>query len=129
MALPAGLNHADVTLTNILLDQTGGTVSGLVDFGDMHHTAHVCDLAVTLTSVIRNTADNRSADTWDLAAAVLNGYQRHRPLLPDEVALLGDLMIARLGVTLAISHRRSSPETPQPRVCDAIRRQYPAGAG
>ena len=31
-------------------------ITGLIDFGDMHHTAHVCDLAVTLTSVVRNTA-------------------------------------------------------------------------
>ncbi len=39
----------------------------------MHHTAHVCDLAVTLTSVMRNTARQQPAGTWDLAAAVLTG--------------------------------------------------------
>jgi 4-aminobutyrate aminotransferase-like enzyme/Ser/Thr protein kinase RdoA (MazF antagonist) len=106
-AMPAGLNHADVTLTNILTSTTPGTaVTGLIDFGDMHHTAHVCDLAVTLTSVLRNTASQQPAGPWDLAGAVLAGYQRHRPLTPPETDVLGDLIIARLALTLAISQRR-----------------------
>ena len=72
----------------------------------MHHTAHVCDLAVTLTSVVRNTARQQPAGTWDLAGAVLTGYQRHRPLTPQEADVLGDLIIGRLALTLAISQRR-----------------------
>ncbi len=109
-ALAAGLNHADVTLTNILTDTApdGPRVTGLIDFGDMHHTAHVCDLAVTLTSVLRNTAGPQPAGPWDLAAAVLTGYQRHRPLTPPEVDVLGDLVLGRLALTLAISQRRSA---------------------
>ena len=106
----AGLNHADVTLTNILTgtgpDATA--ITGLIDFGDMHHTAHVCDLAVTLTAVMRNTAGEQPAGTWDLAAAVLAGYQRHRPLTPQEVGVLGDLIIGRLALTLVISPRRAA---------------------
>jgi Ser/Thr protein kinase RdoA (MazF antagonist) len=39
--LPAGVQHADVTLTNVLAES--GTVSGVIDLGDMHHTAAVCD--------------------------------------------------------------------------------------
>ena len=83
-----------------------GSVTGLIDFGDMHHTAAVCDLAVTLSSVLRNTADEQLHDSWELAAAVLLGYQRHRSLAPAEVDVLGDLVLARLGATLAISARR-----------------------
>ena len=105
-ALPAGLNHADVTLTNILVGPGG--VTGLIDFGDMHHTAHVCDLAVALTAVLRNTPGQQPIGTWELAAAVLAGYQRHRPLTPPEVEVIGDLVVARLGLTLAISHRLST---------------------
>ena len=102
--LPSGLQHADVTLTNVLVD--GGTISGLIDFGDMHHTAAVCDLAVTLTSVLRNTADEQLHGIWELTAATLLGYQRHRLLTPAEVEVLGDLVVARLGLTLAIAARR-----------------------
>jgi Ser/Thr protein kinase RdoA (MazF antagonist) len=111
-ALPAGLNHADVTLTNILTSTAQGApaITGLVDFGDMHHTAHVCDLAVTLTSVLRNTARQQPTGTWDLAGAVLTGYQRHRPLTPQEANVLGDLIISRLALTLVISQRRSATQ-------------------
>ncbi|MBF8184263.1 phosphotransferase [Nonomuraea sp. K274] len=49
--LPSGVQHADVTLTNVLAESD--TVSAVIDFGDMHHTAAVCDLAATLTSVLR----------------------------------------------------------------------------
>lgn len=103
-SLPGGLQHADVTLTNVLVDH--GTITGLIDFGDMHHTAAVCDLAVTLTSVLRNTADEQPHDLWELTAATLLGYQRHRSLSLDEVDVLGDLVVARLGLTLAIAARR-----------------------
>ncbi|MEV6492563.1 aminotransferase class III-fold pyridoxal phosphate-dependent enzyme [Actinoplanes sp. NPDC051633] len=103
--LPSGQQHADVTLTNVLAH--AGTVTGLIDFGDMHHTAAVCDLAVTLTSVLRNTADEQPHDLWELTAATLLGYQRHRLLTPAEVDVLGDLVVARLALTLAIAARRA----------------------
>lgn len=108
-SLPSGLQHADVTLTNILADND--RITGLIDFGDMHHTAAVCDLAVTLTSVIRNTADQQPHTTWELTAATLLGYQRHRLLSPSEVDVLGDLVLARLGLTLAIAARRAPSQT------------------
>ena len=71
---PARRRHAD---------QRAGRrrrVTGLIDFGDMHHTAAACDLAVSLTSVLRNTATAAGTTSGSLAAAVLLGYQRHRPL-------------------------------------------------
>jgi len=103
-ALPSGINHADVTLTNVLADEHG--VTGLVDLGDIHHTANVCDLAVTVTSVVRNTADRQVADLWQLLRSVVTGYQRHRLLTPAEVDVLGDLVLARLALSRAISARR-----------------------
>ena len=102
-ALPAGVQHADLTLTNLLRDD--GDITGVIDFGDMHHTAAVCDLAVSLTSVLRNTAAPR-ASAVELAAAFLDGYQRRRPLLPEEAAMLGQLVLARLVTTLDISRPR-----------------------
>ena len=85
----------------------GGQVSGLIDFGDMHHTANVCDLAVTLTSVVRNTARVQVADTWALAGGVLRGYQRHRLLTHAEVEVLGELVLARLVLSDLIAGARS----------------------
>jgi 4-aminobutyrate aminotransferase-like enzyme/Ser/Thr protein kinase RdoA (MazF antagonist) len=97
--LPAGMQHADVTLTNVLAE--AGAVTGVIDFGDMHHTAAVTDLAGTLTSVLR-----RAGDVWRATEAVLRGYQRHRALSAAEVAVLGELVIARLLTTLAVSATR-----------------------
>lgn len=99
--LPAGVQHADVTLTNVLAE--ADTVTGAIDFGDMHHTAAVCDLAVTLASVLR-ASDGRNL--WQLAEAVLRGYQRYRLLTGAEVTVLGELVIARLVTTLAVSAAR-----------------------
>ncbi|UOZ02945.1 aminotransferase class III-fold pyridoxal phosphate-dependent enzyme [Amycolatopsis sp. WQ 127309] len=99
VALPSGVQHADVTLTNVLAE--AGAITGVIDFGDMHHTAAVTDLAATLTSVLR-----RAGDVWRGTEAVLRGYQRHRALSPAEVAVLGELVIARLLTTLAVSATR-----------------------
>lgn len=105
--LPAGIQHADVTLTNVLAES--GTVTGVIDFGDMHHTAAVCDLATTLTSVLRTATG--ADQLWRLTEAVLRGYQRHRSLRPAEAALLGELAIARLLTTLAVSATRRGPHS------------------
>ena len=56
--------------------------------------------------MLRNTADVQLHDVWELTAATLLGYQRHRLLTPAEVDVLGDLVLARLGLTLAIAARR-----------------------
>lgn len=107
--LPSGIQHADVTLTNVLASD--GLVSGIIDFGDMHHTANACDLAVSLTSVIRNTAEIQLAGTWDLAASVIRGYQRHRLLTDAEVDALGAMVLARLAVGILISRTRAAVHT------------------
>ena len=110
VTLPSSVQHADVTLTNVLTEAdalTGvDTVSAVIDFGDLHHTAAVCDLAVTLTSVLRGAAGDDLRGLWRLTDAVLRGYQRHRALTSAEASLLGELVIARLLTTLAVSSAR-----------------------
>jgi len=104
--LPAQVAHGDITLSNVLT-QDGRTVSGIIDFGDIHHTARVCDLAISLTALLRV-----APAPWPAAAEFLRGYQGVTPLEEDEVAVLGDLVLARLAATIAISVLRggSDPE-------------------
>jgi 4-aminobutyrate aminotransferase-like enzyme/Ser/Thr protein kinase RdoA (MazF antagonist) len=104
--LPSGIQHADVTLTNVLA--RGGRVTGVIDF--VHHTARVADLAVTLTAVLRNSGP-REAGLWDLAAAVVRGYQRRVLLTAEEVAVLGDLVLCRLAISTLISRTRAAEHT------------------
>ncbi len=105
-ALPSGIHHADVTLTNLLA--ADGTITGVIDFGDMHHTSDVADLAVALTSVLRNTSDTQVSSPWELAGATLRGYQRLRPLSHDEVEVIGELVLSRLALGTIISRGRSA---------------------
>ncbi|HET7012681.1 MAG TPA: aminotransferase class III-fold pyridoxal phosphate-dependent enzyme [Streptosporangiaceae bacterium] len=109
-ALPSAVQHGDLTLTNLLSDGpvVAGTAIAVVDFGDMNHSADVCDLAIALTSVLRNTSKIQVEGTWDLARAVIDGYQSIRPLSPDEVDVLGELVLARLLVTVVITRQRAS---------------------
>jgi 4-aminobutyrate aminotransferase-like enzyme/Ser/Thr protein kinase RdoA (MazF antagonist) len=103
--LPAHIHHADVTLTNVLV--TDERITGVVDFGDMHHTATVCDLVASLTSVLRSVASARDV-IFPTASAFLDGYQRVRPLEPAEADVIGDLVIARLLTTVLISAWRAA---------------------
>lgn len=103
--MSSSIQHADLTLTNVLAD--GETVCGVIDFGDMHHTADVCDFAVTLASVLRNTAPRQDTSLWDLAAATIDGYQSVRLMSLDEATILGELVLARLAATEVISRRRT----------------------
>ena len=98
--LPAFVAHGDLTLSNVLLD--AGHISGVIDFGDMHHTARVCDLAISLTSLLRE-----SADPWPAATAFLDAYQRVLPLEPEEVELIGELVLARLAASVLMSAWRA----------------------
>ena len=98
--LPAFVAHGDLTLSNVLIE--AGRISGVIDFGDMHHTARVCDLAISLTSLLRE-----SADPWPAAGAFLDAYQRVLPLEPDEVGLIGELVLARLAASVLMSAWRA----------------------
>lgn len=88
--LRAQVIHNDLTLDNVPLD-ADDRVSGIVDFGDLTHTALVCDLAVALASVMF-----RRSDPIEAAQAVIAGYVSVTPLEDEERRLLADLVAARL---------------------------------
>ncbi len=94
--LRAQVVHNDMGRTNVLVDDSGA-VSGIIDFGDMTHTALVCDLAVAMAEVLNGRANALSA-----APAMIAGYRSVTPLEPDEAAVLADLIAARLAITAVI---------------------------
>jgi Ser/Thr protein kinase RdoA (MazF antagonist) len=53
--LRAQVVHADFSLDNVLVDEAG-RITGIVDFGDMVHTAEIADVAVAVTSLLRGRA-------------------------------------------------------------------------
>jgi len=96
-ALRSQLIHNDVTLDNLLLDD-GHRVTGIIDFGDMAHTALVLDVPATLQSLVRGRTD-----VFEVAEAFLAGYASVTALEEAEGALLGDLLAGRMAQTILIS--------------------------
>jgi 4-aminobutyrate aminotransferase-like enzyme/Ser/Thr protein kinase RdoA (MazF antagonist) len=102
-SLRAQIVHGDMTTDNALIDDAG-RITGIVDFGDMSHTALVTDIASLLDSVlIWRDGD----ELFRAGRLVLDGYQRITPLEALELALTGELLAARAAVTIAISSFRS----------------------
>jgi hypothetical protein len=94
--LRAQVVHNDMGRANVLVDDSGA-VSGIIDFGDMTHTALVCDLAVAMADVL-----NGRADAMRAAPAMIAGYRSVTPLEPEEAAVLANLIAARLAITAVI---------------------------
>jgi 4-aminobutyrate aminotransferase-like enzyme/Ser/Thr protein kinase RdoA (MazF antagonist) len=102
-SLRAQVVHGDLTTDNALADDAG-LISGLVDFGDMSHSALVTDLASLLDSLLN---DRDGDELFRAARLILDGYQRVTPLEPVELRLLGELLAARAALTITISSWRS----------------------
>ena len=99
--LRAQVIHNDVTLDNLLLDARG-RVTGIIDFGDMAHTALVLDVPATLQSLVRGRTD-----IFEVSEAFLGGYASATPLEPLEADLLADLLAGRMAQTILISAVRT----------------------
>ena len=108
--------HGDVTLDNALVDARG-RISGIIDFGDMSHTALVCDLSSALESLLMGRAP---VDVVPLAMRCIDGYRSVTPLEPEELAVLPDLVSTRL-VTVAVLFGWRAQTPP--------RQRLPAGVG
>ncbi|MDX6468072.1 MAG: hypothetical protein QOI27_3112 [Gaiellaceae bacterium] len=102
--LRAHVVHGDLNLDNVLLDDAG-RISGIVDFGDVGHTAQVGDFAIALASLMRGRPLD---DVFRVARIAIDGYQSHVPLEADEADVLGDLVATRLAAIVVISAWRVS---------------------
>jgi 4-aminobutyrate aminotransferase-like enzyme/Ser/Thr protein kinase RdoA (MazF antagonist) len=96
--------HGDFNLDNVLLDEDG-RVCGIVDFGDIFHTAAVADLAVGVTSLIRGRPHD---DVFRIGRIAVDGYASRSPLEHEEFEVLGDLVATRLAAIVAISAWRAA---------------------
>jgi 4-aminobutyrate aminotransferase-like enzyme/Ser/Thr protein kinase RdoA (MazF antagonist) len=91
--------HGDLTLGNVLLDEND-RISGIVDFGDCGYTAQVGDFAIGVASLLRGRP---SDDVFRIGRIAVDGYASRLPLEPDELAVFGHLVAARLAMIVAIS--------------------------
>jgi Ser/Thr protein kinase RdoA (MazF antagonist) len=94
--LRQGVIHGDANDHNVLAERD--RMTGLLDFGDMVHTAVVCDLAVALAYAVLGEREPLAA-----AGAVIRGYHRHNPLAIAEQEALPALVRVRLAASLCYS--------------------------
>ncbi|MDX6549239.1 MAG: hypothetical protein QOG33_2789 [Gaiellales bacterium] len=97
--LRAQVVHGDMALDNVLLDDRG-RVTGIVDFGDIVHTALLADMAAAMASVLRGRPGE---DVFRSARLFLDGYTSVTPLEPLESELVCDALVARLATIVTIS--------------------------
>jgi 4-aminobutyrate aminotransferase-like enzyme/Ser/Thr protein kinase RdoA (MazF antagonist) len=96
--LPAGTIYNDANDYNLLVrgdDPWTRRVTGAIDFGDLVHSAIVCDVAIAAAY-----ASLAKPDPLAAAARVAAGYHALHPLTEGEVDLLDALIAARLAVSL-----------------------------
>jgi 4-aminobutyrate aminotransferase-like enzyme/Ser/Thr protein kinase RdoA (MazF antagonist) len=112
--------HNDLAPTNVLVDDTFA-ITGITDFGDMTHTALVCDLAVAAADVL----SGRDAGL-ESAHEVLSGYASITPLEPQEVELLADLIAGRYAAAILITAWRTRQQGSAPAIGGQAYRQLEA---
>ncbi len=97
-SLRAQIVHGDVNPDNVLVNENG-TITSLLDFGDMGYSALVTDLS----SVVEGLIWGRSGeDMFRAARIVIDGFQRVTALEQEELRLLGELVVARSAAAIAI---------------------------
>ena len=83
--------HNDLNKLNVLVDPKDETrISGVIDFGDIVHTALIADVAIAANSQITEPG-SAEAEVADFLA----GYCAVEPLLAEELAILNSLIAAR----------------------------------
>ncbi|WP_027349007.1 phosphotransferase [Halotalea alkalilenta] len=95
--------HNDLNSHNLLVDEHGERVAGIIDFGDMVCAPRINELAIAVSYQL--ALDDTS---WHQALAVVEGYHRVAPLQAIEVGLLPELVIARLMMVVTISQWRAA---------------------
>jgi len=102
--------HNDANDYNVLvnsLDSSRFRVSAILDYGDVVHSATVCNLAVALAYVMLDKNDPIGA-----AAQVVAAYQEIYPLSESEIDALYSLAVTRLcfSVCIAAKQTRDVPD-------------------
>jgi 4-aminobutyrate aminotransferase-like enzyme/Ser/Thr protein kinase RdoA (MazF antagonist) len=105
--LRSSVIHGDVNDYNVLV--RGERVCGIIDFGDMVHSALVGDLAIAVAYVMLDESDPLAA-----AVSVTRAYNECLPLTAAEVAALYPLVLARLCMSAcyAAYNARAKQEDP-----------------
>ena len=99
--------HNDLNDMNLLIDpHDEAIVAGVIDFGDLVHTALIADVAIVAADQIAVGQQPR-----DSIADIVRAYHDTTPLLSRELAMLNPLISGRILADMLIAswHRRHNP--------------------
>lgn len=84
--------HGDYSVYNVLAEATDPNfVTGVVDFGDLHHGPVIFDLAIAVSNLL----DHRLVDPWFLSAAHVRGFLGFQDVPQHHRAALAPAALAR----------------------------------
>jgi len=89
--------HADLNRGNMLVNEDGTDICGIIDFGDMVHTPLIMDLAIAAAYHLSD-----EGDPLGKAVHFIRGYHEVCPLEAIETRHLLDLMIARICTSITV---------------------------
>lgn len=98
--------HGDLTRYNILLDQSGENIQGVIDFGDVCYSWTIGELAV----LILESVMTGSPTPFEDAHKVIASYHQIFPLQENEIKLLYSLIQLRSAIIVCASARQLSME-------------------
>ena len=118
-ALRYGVIHGDANDYNVVVGQPGymtRAVTGLLDFGDMMHTAVVSELAIAAAYALM-----RHPQPLDALMVMVSSFHAQYPLNDAEIAVLYDLICMRLCISVTVSsiRKRERPDDPYMSVSEA----------
>ncbi len=97
--------HNDFSRSNLLVDRSGPPrVVGVIDFGDVVHTAIAIDVSTAMLNQLpRDAAGRQVDDLFFEAREVLAGYRELADLSDEELALIPHLVMGRVVVRALLS--------------------------
>jgi len=115
-AMPSQAIHNDANDANILVSDGAaagetvgaGEVCGLIDFGDLCRAPRVCGLAIALTYAMATW--HGAGDPWRAVLPLVEGYHEEAPLTPAELALLPELVRARVAVSIVMAAKQHAAD-------------------
>jgi 4-aminobutyrate aminotransferase-like enzyme len=102
-----GVIHNDANDYNVLVES--GRVVGFLDFGDMVHSAVVCDPAIAIAYAMLGKTDPIA-----VASSIITAYHAHFRLTPAEVGAVFPLATARLCISVCTAAYNARAKSDDP---------------
>ena len=120
--LPQSVIHGDANDYNILVGAPSDTtaiehqnpslrfapnrVAGLIDFGDLHRSSTVNELAIAIAYAMFGQSREHANDPVGLILPLVAAYNKHRPLSAKELQVLFPKALLRLAVSVSVSAQK-----------------------